>query len=261
MDINRLLREARIEAERDMEMAANVQQSFIPTTYSDSKSWDLAYIFKPMTGVSGDFYDFYEKDGKLLGAGLFDVSGHGISSGLITVIARSIIHRHFVAMYDQPLNKVLEQINDDLITEIGDSNNYLTGILVRFKESSIEYVNAAHPSILKYNSKIKRVYEVNKEDESWRGCFLGIQLMRTEFGMMEVPMGSGDALVLFSDCLNEAVNSDHEPFGYKGIIESLEDISADSAQNMLDRISECFFDHVGKMSLDDDLTALVIRRK
>ncbi|HRX17312.1 MAG TPA: SpoIIE family protein phosphatase, partial [Spirochaetota bacterium] len=261
MDINRLLRDARIEAERDMAMASNVQLSFMPTDYKDKSSWDIAFSYKPMSAVSGDFYDFYEKDGVLHGAGVFDVSGHGISSGLITVIARSIISRIFCENLNLSLKTVIQMINSMLIQEIGHTNNYLTGVLLRLKKNSIEYVNAAHPNIIKYDCRKCRAFELRKEDETWRGGFLGVAAMKLPFGEMNVPMNKGDLVVLFSDGVTEGGTNRSGEFGYEGIIKALEGGIMGSAHDVLDEINKRFFKISGDTGLRDDYTVVVIRKK
>lgn len=89
------IEKAQLETEEELELASNIQKSYLPNKIPEFKNWDLAYYFRPMSSVSGDFYDFYHDQKELWGFGLFDVSGHGISSGLITMIAKSIIFRHF----------------------------------------------------------------------------------------------------------------------------------------------------------------------
>lgn len=101
-----------------------------------------------MTGISGDFYDFYSHDDELTGVGLFDVSGHGIASGLVTMIAKSVIFRKFSEGRDLPLHQVLAETNRELQSEIGDVDNYITGVILRFMENTIEYANAAHSDIM-----------------------------------------------------------------------------------------------------------------
>jgi sigma-B regulation protein RsbU (phosphoserine phosphatase) len=54
-----------------------------------------------MSGISGDLYDFYLDDDTLSGISLFDVSGHGIASGLITMLAKSILFRTYNSNMDQ----------------------------------------------------------------------------------------------------------------------------------------------------------------
>ena len=64
-------------------MAAVIQQSFFRQDVKNIKKYEVAYFSRPMVGVSGDLYDFYKTGDKLDGLGVFDVSGHGISSGLV----------------------------------------------------------------------------------------------------------------------------------------------------------------------------------
>ncbi|MDA3899146.1 MAG: AAA family ATPase [Spirochaetes bacterium] len=261
MDINRLLREARIEAERDMEMAANVQLSFMPTEYSDKSHWDIAFSYKPMSAVSGDFYDFYEAGGVLHGAAVFDVSGHGISSGLITVIARSIISRIFLENLKRPLSEVIEKINSILIHEIGHTNNYLTGVLIRFKKDGVEYVNAAHPNVIKYERATCQAYELCRETESWRGGFLGIAAMKGTFGEMNVKMKKDDILVLYSDGLTEGGTKKTGEFGCEGVIHSLEGAIMGASSDVLTEINRRFNEACDGAGLGDDYTVIVVRKR
>jgi sigma-B regulation protein RsbU (phosphoserine phosphatase) len=79
-----------------MDMASNVQATLFPPTPPEVNGWDIAFVFRPMAGVSGDMYDFYTEGDTLNGVALFDVSGHGIASGLITMIARTVFQRNFM---------------------------------------------------------------------------------------------------------------------------------------------------------------------
>jgi sigma-B regulation protein RsbU (phosphoserine phosphatase) len=94
-------------------------------------------------------FDFFlNDDNRLEGMTLMDVSGHGITSALITMMARTVISRRFNDMRALPLNEVMEGINTVLNREMRGVYLYLTGILLRFHESRVEYVNAAHPDLL-----------------------------------------------------------------------------------------------------------------
>lgn len=261
MDINRLLREARIEAERDMRMASSVQTSFMPPLTKQWDDWEIAIAYRSMSGVSGDFYDYYENDGKLAGVGLFDVSGHGISSGLITVLARSLFHRYFVNHSGHPLNRIIEQINAQLIEELRHSGNYLTGVMLKFNGSDVEYVNAAHPAIVGHSSRDNRGRVISGKGDSWRGGFLGLEFVKSPFGMVNMTMESGDSLLLFSDCLNEGRNPEKQEFGYKRIIESLCRENGRDASRMLSDLVEDYNTFIGKRELQDDLTIMLVRKR
>jgi len=93
LESNRELQSAIEESGRDMSMAVSVQKGFFPAVAPKVAGWDIALIFEPAAGVSGDLYDFYTNGDELNGVLVGDVSGMGIASGLITLLARSIFFR------------------------------------------------------------------------------------------------------------------------------------------------------------------------
>ncbi|MGL4368539.1 MAG: PP2C family protein-serine/threonine phosphatase, partial [Spirochaetota bacterium] len=255
------LEEMRRAAAFDAAMAAHVQESFLPKRPPHTGKWDISFAFKPMSGVSGDFYDFYYNDDGLWGASLFDVSGHGISSGLISLLARSIISHRFQDGGDDKLTRVMELANGDLIGEIGNIDNYLTGIIVRFNGDMVEYVNAGHSDLLYRLASSRSVKAVEPRAHDFRGSFLGVAEMENDFTMIAFKMAPGDAVLLYSSCLYSSVNSAGEPFGMLRIEESFSKSPGDkSARDMVDSIIKDFFAFTGSERLQDDLTAVLIKR-
>ena len=254
------LNEAKRIAEQDMRMAANVQEHLLPGGYEDKQNWDIAIEFKPMMQVSGDFYDFYEKEGRLEGVGLFDVSGHGVSSGLITVLAKAIVKRVFNTGRHLKFHRIIELINDNLIREIKSTGNYLTGILLRFDGDYVEYVNAGHGDLIYKNGRTGETICVTSGDNLWKGFFLGIEAMRSRFKTLKLKMSPGDVLVLYTDCLNESMNEHEEAFDIERIIESVQNCEEGSAESIKERILTDFYSFVGTSSLEDDLTLMVLKK-
>jgi phosphoserine phosphatase RsbU/P len=249
--------------ERDVAMAVNMQSSFLPGDVPISEWYDIAYVYTPMAGISGDFYDFYQNGTNLEGAGIFDVSGHGISSGLITLIGKSIIYETFMGMRGEKLNRVFEQINKKLIKEIGHIDNYLTGILVRFNDDSVEYVNSGHPDMIYRATRSGRVGKVlDRDGISISGPFMGTREMEQPYKSLTIKINSGDCLLLYTDCLNEAADSSGNSYEDTRIMESLKNAQDGSARAILDRVMEDFYSFVGRReNFKDDLTAILIMRK
>ncbi|MGL4368558.1 MAG: PP2C family protein-serine/threonine phosphatase, partial [Spirochaetota bacterium] len=258
---NQGLEEAQRIARLDMNMAAQVQSGLFPKKPPVSSDWDIAFEYVPMSGVSGDMYDFYEKNGSLTGLSLFDVSGHGIASGLITLLARSIISRDFMRYPDEKLSVLIDTINRDLIREIQDIDQYLTGIILRFSGDVIEYVNAGHSDLLMRKGTDGKVRTVRPRDRTMRGHFLGVREMQDRFDMITFKAMKNDLLILFSDCLVEAVNDEDEEFGVERLSESIERAPKDAtAQEIIGRIIDDFRSFTGCAALHDDLTVIAARR-
>ncbi|MCP4136650.1 MAG: SpoIIE family protein phosphatase [bacterium] len=256
---NKELTEAQRVAEQDLCMAISVQSRLMPKENPDQSNWDIAFEFKPMAGVSGDLYDFYEIDGTLHGVGLFDVSGHGIASGLITVIAKPIIYRAFKRMKNNRLDEVITKINLKLQQAMGNTDNFLTGVLLRFNEDTIEYVNAAHPDII-----IKRsngsVDKIIRDDLEWKGSVLGIEEMTSEFKTLKFNTGKGDIVLIYSDGLPESRNPEGVDYTEARIVESITSAPDGTAQETLNFVMNNFYDFVKTKKLGDDLSVLLLKK-
>jgi phosphoserine phosphatase RsbU/P len=259
---NHSLKIAEYMHERDLAMAVNMQSSFLPCETPSSARYDIAYVFKPMAGISGDFYDFYLNSGELAGVGIFDVSGHGISSGLITLIAKSIIYETFMSMRDEKLNIVFEQINKKLIKEIGHIDNYLTGILIRMNGDTLEYVNSGHPDMMFRMGRSGRVGKVlDRDGNSIAGPFMGTKELEQPYKSLTLKISSGDCLLLYTDCLNETCNASKKSYDESRIMESLKNALDGGAGRVLDCVMDDFYRFAGrKDNFKDDLTTIVIRR-
>jgi len=216
-----------------------------------------------MSGVSGDFYDYYLTNGRLEGAGLFDVSGHGISSGLLTLLARSIIGKHFVNHQDEKLGTMMDTINKSLINEIGQTGYYLTGILLRFRDTLIEYANCGHPHLLYRSGRTGNVGQVTPPDgESIVGPFLGIDLLDKNYRSLSFRFNPGDCLIAYTDCLLETTSPDGAHYDEARIMKSLREAPDGGSGDILDHVMKDFYDHAQKASdFSDDITAIVIRKK
>lgn len=245
---------------RDMDMAKTIQSSLFPKNAPNTESWDTAFIFKPMSEVSGDLYDFYLKENELLGLTLLDVSGHGIASGLITMIANTISKRRFYSMGSQKLSKVIEAINSDLIREISDVENYLTGIFLRFNDNIVEYVNAGHADLIHKSFNTGKVTVVDNKEKNFKGWFLGIEDMQASYNTLKFKVKSNDLLFVYSDCLNESTNNAGEEYGVERILNTIETCPPGSADEMLTYIMERFYAFVQKDELSDDMTAILVKR-
>ncbi|MCP4137832.1 MAG: SpoIIE family protein phosphatase [bacterium] len=257
--VNKKMERAQTIARLDLAMAANVQASYLPQAPLESEAWDIGYLFIPMSGVSGDFYDFYTYNNELAGVGIFDVSGHGVASGLITMLAKQILFRTFRNNYRKELNEILSHAGRLLRHEIGNIDNYLTGVILRFRDEGVEYVNAGHHDIyLKSKGSVKAV---TKEDGSTiTGLFLGLPDIEVTYEKLTFPVVENDYILLYTDCLVEAKHGTEE-YGPERILESFRNASPGSAQEVLNHIMKDFYCFLGdQVALPDDLTIMVLRR-
>ncbi len=258
---NARLEEARREAEVGLAMAANLQRDFLPDRGPHSETWDLAFMYIPCSGVSGDLFDFYSENGEFVGAGVFDVSGHGLAPALITVLAKSIVHRHFHEHRGLPLHWVMDAVNRDLTAEVGKVASYLTGALLRFNGYMVEYANASHPDMLFRSAADGSVTEVGRETEDFHGGFLGIDGIQVGGGSISIQAEKGDIFLLYTDGFIDSKRPDGIPYGRRSLIESLKKAGLESARAVISHLMEEFNRFLEGRPISDDVTVLVFMKK
>ena len=263
------LSEANYVLSKGLESVAQVQKNVLPPKEKLFKGWDFSAIYRPLdNNVSGDFYDFYYTEEKLDGIGIFDVSGHGITAGLMTILSKGIITQHFVNGLEQkiPLTKVLEEINETYIKEKVNVDNYITGLLFTFSTFDsndvchIQMVNAGHPYPLFYDSKNQTVTEIKYENQNEQYGIIGIEGLDVSFPTVNFEASINDVLVCFTDGITEAMNVDNKDFSKDRIIEILEKNAKLSAHEIGQMIMSELEMFTKGTKIHDDITLIVLKR-
>ena len=261
-DTNRRLQERVDASGRDIRVATRVQQGFFPGAAPRTDEWESAFVFMPASGISGDFYDFYIRAKRLEGLVVGDVSGHGIASGLITVLTRSLFHRDFHEMKNRSLGAVLEAINDELILELSSVENFVTAALLRMGEGgSVEYASAAHADILyKGHDKPRAVPLKPRGVREFKGPPLGRKGIEAPYASIRFTLRPGDSILIHTDGFDEARNVDGESFGIEGVIDALSSAPEGDVGSQLEFIVREWRFHVSGTRVADDATAILLRR-
>ena len=262
------LSEANFVLSKGLETVAHVQKNFLPVKNKMFRGWELSISYNALdSNVSGDLYDYYFTEGILDGLGIFDVSGHGIPAGLMTILAKSIISQHFITGKTQaePISNVLEDINKSYIKEKVNVENYITGILFRFSEfnqkdvCSVEFANAGHPYPLFYSAADDKVIELKQDEEKQYGI-LGVEGLEVSFPPISFRAAQDDIIVCFTDGLTDCSNLHGDDFSKDRIIKILQQYHDESAIMIMNRIMDKLEDFKGNAQFSDDVTLIVLKR-
>ena len=246
--------------EKEIRLAAFIQQNFYRHDSVVIPGWDVAYYNRPLAGVSGDLYDFYKTPDGTNGVGLFDVSGHGISSGLVTMLVKNIIQQEFTNQQDYELWEIMNIINDRVITEKGKIQNYLTGILMRIKDSEIEIVNAGHPYPIIYrkDSGISAFLEKSGE---FAGGSIGISGFPAYYYSQFVHFDRGDEIVLYTDGISDCENFEGERFITRAFTEQINNYANLPLPEQIKQINRYLKQFRADGEIKDDMTMIILRKK
>ncbi len=244
----------------EIEFAGFVQNNFYQIDTSDLKGWELEYFSKPMAGVSGDLYTAFIKNHNLNGVGIFDISGHGIASGLVTMLAKNIIEQEFNKNLKRPLEEVLSDINKKYINDKGNIENYFTGLIIRIKKDYLELSNAGHPKAILYQKQTGELHTIEQEGVNQYGA-IGLSGFPVNFQSLRFEMQKGDELLLYTDGITDSVNSERQYFGLERIMTVFKSHISMELKNQVQAINDVLIEYTGKQSFDDDITYIILRKK
>jgi sigma-B regulation protein RsbU (phosphoserine phosphatase) len=242
---------------RELEIAAELQQAMLPHYKLDVEEIDLAGLSLPAREVGGDYFDYMNKDGKNIGFVIADATGKGLCSSIFMTNSKSIFK--IMTTEEMSPGKVIQRTNDFMIEEMSSSSAAMFVTLfygIYDRDTKIfRYSNAGHNPPLYIDRENSKVELLNPH-----GCPIGI-MEEQQYADSEVKMKSGDIVVLYTDGVVEAMNSKKEMFGLDRLTQVVLDSKDLSAQEMVNSIKENAFAFTADRDQFDDFTLLIFRVK
>jgi len=189
---------------RELEMAAEIQASILPPPVTETASLTAVASCVPAQEVGGDAYIVVPLDGGLL-AGVADVSGHGLSSGLLMNAFASEIQA--LSLTETRPGALLDATNRLISQRVGDMSLFVTVVLVRYwKDGGISLASAGHPPAMALrNDGGLDVIDVG-------GLPLGV-MEDERYQEVNLEAGLYNVVVAYSDGLTEARNAAGAMYG------------------------------------------------
>jgi serine phosphatase RsbU (regulator of sigma subunit) len=235
----------RERVEYEMNVARMIQQNFLPKQLPDLADWQVAAFYQPARAVGGDFYDFHHYPDGRMGFIIGDVSGHGIPAALMMVNIRSTL-RDAARKYDSP-GTILKHANNHICQEMPQSM-FATCLYAILDPAGgeIVFANAGHNLPMRWAN--------NQIEELWSAGYpLGI-MENVEYEECYATIHPQECLLLFSDGIVEARNSDREMFGEERIKEVIARNTGD-ARAIIDELLKTMTLHLGEdAEQEDDVT-------
>lgn len=225
---SKTLSEQRILA--DLELAKKIQAEALPKNYFESVEFRIDALMVPAKEVGGDFYDYFRLDKDRVCIVIADVSGKGVPAALFMMHAKELISG--LLKSGKELKEVFRLANNQLL-EGNLEGLFLTSFvgILNLKNGNFNYINAGHEKPIIIHKK--DIYEL---DVNSNFVLAGIEDYIYEEGNIKLEFG--DSIFLYTDGINEAINSKKEEFGVKRIIESLNrDLSINSLKNDLEKFT------------------------
>jgi len=232
--------------EKELELAREIQLSLLPADPSNT-NFPVSGINVPALEVSGDFFDFFEREDGLIYFNLADVSGKGMNAAMLMAKASSLLH-HLAKIISDP-DELLKQVNNEICETVthGMFVTIVSGFINR-EHGTITFSNAGHqPPLYHHNNGEFEEFEADSPP-------LGI-LPDLVFPAKSIPLDGG-SLYIFTDGVTEAMDENEHQLSVEGLIDLIKTNSKVAARNRLvDIVSE-----IRKMNSHqhDDITLMII---
>jgi len=255
LENRRLFKEAleKQKLEEELELAKDIQKNLLPKSIPQLKNMEIASFSLASRQVGGDYYDIIKLDNKNYCISIADVSGKGIPASLLMANLQAFLKS--ICKQGMELDIATGIIND-LISENTTDGRFITffwGIL-NDEERTLRYVNAGHnPPLLVRNGKIEYLTK--------GGMLLGVMPTMFPYECESIQLQADDVIVLFTDGITEAKNSDDEEFSDEKLEETVLFCKEESAEGLLNSIKSEISKFTAGYSQSDDITLLTIKIK
>lgn len=245
----RLYREVidREKTTQELRLAARIQQALLPPPRYDGPMIELAAKSTPCLDVGGDFFDYGEREDGLSFV-LGDVAGKGTSAALLTAVIQGLFAAEAESR-DAPA-VVLGRINRSLCKRAIEAR-FVTAFYGQVEAGRLHYCNAGHNApFLFTRSGVQRL--------DTGGVVMGLFDAAT-YESGQVPVESGDVLVVFSDGVTEAINTAGDELGDARLLECLEAARTKPSFEILTSVERAVRGFCGAEPTRDDVTVMVVR--
>jgi sigma-B regulation protein RsbU (phosphoserine phosphatase) len=250
-------RDAEILSKHDQEMALarSIQTSVLPRTF-ELPGYDISAIMLPAEEVGGDFYEFRRTNG---GAwiGIGDVTGHGVTSGLIMMMAQSMFtmlceqNGHFKspAKFVSLLNRAMFYN----LKRLGQEK-FMTMVVARIEDEGRLVYAGAHTDLLIYRAADGSIDRL-PTDGLWLGIADDVEHLTTD---RAITLKHGDVALLHTDGVTESRNAAGECYDIARLTGELRKLHDKPAATIVTTIAAAAWQWAGTPK--DDVSLMAVKR-
>jgi len=239
----------------DLALGRLQQRTIVSLLAPDVDGYDLASHYEPAREIGGDFFELFRirRRGHPLGIVIADVAGKGIAAALLMAFARPVIHTALTGANGPA--EALERTNHILVDELRTAL-FITALAGRLdvRTGQLRIANAGHEFPLFVPGDGGPI-------RSLEGCgpLMGAY-HSLDVNEIDVELGPGDQLVLYTDGVTDSRAPSGERFGKPRLIDTLEHTRGQTAHAVVAAIRDAVADFRLSMDPVDDVTIVAVGR-
>ena len=242
----------------ELEIAREIQISLEPQHLPEFQRLSISALSRPAKIVGGDFFNIIKPNDNRMLSILGDVAGKGIPAALYAAHIQSM----FESLSERSASPagIMTELNK-LISRRLREGDFITAVIAFFEsdQNALTIARAGHNWPLYYNAKTQAISSLNPP-----GVCLGLD---TEIGFSEclrektLPVNPGDVLLLYSDGITEAMNSEENLFELSRLESALRETVHYPADKIIHSINHRLDEFIQSEELHDDITMVAIKVK
>jgi sigma-B regulation protein RsbU (phosphoserine phosphatase) len=244
--------------ENELRTAREVQRILLPQQNPWIEGYRVAGTNTPARIISGDYYDCIDLGEKRWGLVIADVSGKGVAAGLLMAMCRSVLR--CVAMGETSPAKVLALVNRQLFPDIREDMFISMAYLILDGDSGHAVMaRAGHDPAFWFHKETGEVTQIKPS-----GLAVGIdegdvfERVTKDYAFQ---IEQGDCLLLHTDGVKEALNSDEEEFGLDRMRSTFLQSSPLGAEAVLQQMLRGLKEFTGDAPQMDDITMIALEKR
>jgi len=244
----------KVRMEKELLTAQQIQAALLPATLPEMQGVEFGAYYSAQTESGGDYYDCIGLDNDQVGITIADVSGHGVGSGLVMAMTRTLLHTYCTKTTNT--KKILEGINEYL--KNNTSSNYFVTMfygILNLKSLKMSYSSAGHcEPILIRKGKLHNL--------AAGGIALGVisgETFSKAIEIKELTLQKGDYFVQYTDGVDEAMDAENNEFGLDRFQKALLAYEGAHPQEMINSVINEINAFTGAIPQHDDITMIIIK--
>lgn len=240
------------ELTKESEIACQLQKNMHAKTSFTIPGASFGCFFTGIEGVCGDYFDVIPCRKDRISFVLADVAGKGMNSLIVMVMIRAIMQ--LVVNTQKTAATILNWTNRGITGKI-NIDHFASLVLANYdsENKSIQIATAGNAPGLIYHESTKEIETLKITSDP-----IGVD-KATEYTDIEFPVNSGDIIVLYTDGLVEAVDSNSKQYGVDNIKRLVIENANLKASDISNKIKKSLNEFCGSAKQHDDQTLLVIK--
>jgi len=243
--------------QRELELAREIQHSLLPHKITPPRGYDIDHFYQAAYEVGGDYVDAVALDEHRFAIAMGDVSGKGVQGLVVMAMVKTLFQQ--LAPRSGSAREIIRDLNAALYGNI-KRNMFVTFVVAIFDAQSgrMFISNAGHNPCLLYNHRLRTVERIRLGGPPL-GAF-GQLHFDDLIEEREIVVGVDDAVVFYTDGINESRDPEGHQFSIAGIESTLHRHRLGTASEMVHGIVDAAAEFRTGAAQPDDVTLLVLKR-